>query len=129
MLKLTRMGMGNQDALDFVPGYTDEDIVYEVMLRQSNIPLTQAITKPVSGANGKRTYLYGESYLICLEETVTKELIETLAALEPTPLKYFFRDSAFGKDIALKDETFRRLNAEIAKNHGDQGTAYTVEFI
>lgn len=127
--EITFQGMGNQDALDFVPGFTDEDIVYEVMLRQSNIPLTQAITKPVPGANGKRTYLYGESYLICLEETVTKELIETLAALEPTPLKYFFRDSAFGKDIALKDETFRRLNAEIAKNHGDQGTAYTVEFI
>jgi adenine-specific DNA-methyltransferase len=127
--EISFQGMGNQDALDFVPGFTDEDIVYEVMLRQSNIPLTQAITKPVPGANGKRTYLYGESYLICLEETVTKELIETLAALEPTPLKYFFRDSAFGKDIALKDETFRRLNAEIAKNHGDQGTAYTVEFI
>ncbi|MFD2257612.1 site-specific DNA-methyltransferase [Luteolibacter algae] len=126
---ITYAAMTSQDALDFVPGYTDEDIVYEVMLRQSNIPLTQAITKPVPGANGKRTYLYGESYLISLEETVTKELIETLAALEPTPLKYFFRDSAFGKDIALKDETFRRLNAEIAKNHGDQGTAYTVEFI
>jgi adenine-specific DNA-methyltransferase len=127
--EITFQGMGNQDALDFVSGFTDEDIVYEVMLRQSNIPLTQAITKPVPGANGKRTYLYGESYLISLEETVTKELIETLAALEPTPLKYFFRDSAFGKDIALKDETFRRLNAEITKNHGDQGTAYTVEFI
>jgi len=127
--EISFQGMGNQDALDFVPGFTDEDIVYEVMLRQSNIPLTQAITKPVPGANGKRTYLYGESYLISLEETVTKELIETLAALEPTPLKYFFRDSAFGKDIALKDETFRRLNAEIAKNHGAQGAAYTVEFI
>lgn len=127
--EISFQGMGNQDALDFVPGFTDEDIVYEVMLRQSNIPLTQAISKPVSEKNGKRTYLYGESYLVCLEETVTKELIETLAALEPTPLKYFFRDSAFGKDIALKDETFRRLNAEIAKNHGVQGTAYTVEFI
>jgi adenine-specific DNA-methyltransferase len=44
-------------------------------------------------------------------------------------MKYFFRDSAFGKDIALKDETFRRLNAEIAKNFGDDAEAYTVEFI
>ena len=127
--EITIQGMGNRDALDFVPGFTDEDIVYEVMMRQSNIPLTQAISKPISEKNGKRSYLYGESYLVCLEETVTKELIETLAAQEPPPLKYFFRDSAFGKDIALKDETFRRLNAEIAKNHGVQGTAYTVEFI
>jgi adenine-specific DNA-methyltransferase len=127
--ELTFQGMGNQDELGFVPGFTDEDIVYEVMLRQSNIPLTEAITQPVSGKGGKRTYLYGASYLICLEETVTRELIETLASLEPTPLKYIFRDSAFGKDIALKDETFRRLNAEIARNHGEKGSAYTVEFL
>lgn len=116
-----------QDALDFVPGYTDTDVVYELMLRQSNIPLTHRITRPISSA--PRSYLYAESYLICLEETITQELVEALAALEPTPTKYFFRDSAFGKDIALKDETFRRLKAEIHKHHDDLGSAYTVEFI
>lgn len=120
-------GLTTQDALDFVPGFTDTDIVYELMLRQSNIPLTLPITQPIDGS--ERTYLYGDSYLICLEETISKELVEQLAALEPTPLKYFFRDSAFGKDIAFKDETFRRLNAEIAKNTADQADAYTVEFI
>lgn len=116
-----------QDALDFVPGYTDTDVVYELMLRQSNIPLTHSITRPIASA--PRSYLYADSYLICLEETITRELVESLAALEPTPTKYFFRDSAFGKDIALKDETFRRLKAEIHKHHGDLGSAYTVEFI
>ena len=116
-----------QDALDFVPGYTDTDVVYELMLRQSNIPLTHRITRPIASA--PRSYLYADSYLICLEETITRELVEALAALEPTPTKYFFRDSAFGKDIALKDETFRRLKAEIHKHHGDLGSAYTVEFI
>lgn len=116
-----------QDALDFVPGFTDIDVVYELMLRQSNIPLTGAITNPEG--TGKRTYLYADSYLVCLEEKVTRELVEKLAAIEPTPTKYIFRDSAFGKDIALKDETFRRLKAEIHKNHGDTGTTYTVEFI
>jgi adenine-specific DNA-methyltransferase len=120
-------GFTTADALDFVPGFTDTDIVYELMLRQSNIPLTLPITQPVDGAS--RTYLYGDSYLICLEVEISKELVEQLAALEPTPLKYFFRDSAFGKDIAFKDETFRRLNAEIAKNTDDQADAYTVEFI
>ena len=64
------------------------------------------------------------------EMLLSNELLkEALAAIEPTPNKYFFRDSAFGKDIALKDETFRRLKAEIHKHHGDLGTAYTVEFI
>ncbi|MGA0900605.1 MAG: site-specific DNA-methyltransferase, partial [Luteolibacter sp.] len=116
-----------QDALDFVPGFTDVDVVYELMLRQSNIPLTGTITQP--DGTGKRTYLYADTFLICLEEKVTKELVETLAALEPTPAKYIFRDSAFGKDIALKDETFRRLKAEIEKHHGDTGSTYTVEFI
>lgn len=116
-----------QDALDFVPGYTDTDVVYELMLRQSNIPLTGTITKPIAAA--KRTYLYADAYLICLEEKITQKLVELLAAIEPTPNKYFFRDSAFGTDIALKDETFRRLKAEIHKHHGDLGAAYTVEFI
>ena len=119
--------ISDKDALDFVPGTTDHDVVYELMLRQSNIPLTQPITQPVPSA--KRTYLYGDAYLICLEEEISTALVASLAALEPTPLKYFFRDSAFGKDIALKDETFRRLNAEIAKNTADQADAYTVEFI
>ena len=119
--------ISDKDALDFVPGATDHDVVYELMLRQSNIPITLPITQPVSGAS--RTYLYGDAYLICLEEDISSTLVASLAALEPTPLKYFFRDSAFGKDIALKDETFRRLNAEIAKNTADQADAYTVEFI
>lgn len=116
-----------QDALDFVPGYTDTDVIYELILRQSNISLTGSITKPITEA--KRTYLYADAYLVCLEETITQKLVESLASIEPTPNKYFFRDSAFGTDIALKDETFRRLKAEIHKNHGDLGAAYTVEFI
>jgi len=119
--------ISDKDALDFVPGTTDYDVVYELMLRQSNIPLTLPITQPVPTAN--RTYLYGDAYLICLEEEISNTLVASLAALEPTPLKYFFRDSAFGKDIAFKDETCRRLNAEIAKNTADQADAYTVEFI
>jgi adenine-specific DNA-methyltransferase len=124
---IAEAGLTTQDALDFVPGYTDTDVVYELMLRQSNIPLTGTITKPIASA--KRAYLYADAYLVCLEEKITQKLVESLATIEPTPNKYFFRDSAFGTDIALKDETFRRLKAEIHKHHGDLGAAYTVEFI
>lgn len=124
--ELTDVVISDKDKLDFVPGFTDLDVVYEIMLRQSGIPLTETIT--TLSDIGSRTYLYGESYLICLEETVSKETVEKLAQLEPTPLKFIFRDSAFGKDIAFKDETFRRLNAEIAK-HTDGEETYTVEFI
>lgn len=124
--ELVDADISSKDKLDFVPGFTDLDVVYEIMLRQSSIPLTQPINTLTD--IGKRTYLYGDSYLICLEEDITKEMVEKLAKLEPTPLKFIFRDSAFGKDIAFKDETFRRLNVEIAKNtDGDE--TYTVEFI
>ena len=124
--ELVDADISSKDKLDFVPGFTDLDVVYEIMLRQSSIPLTQPIM--ILTDIGKRTYLYGDSYLICLEEDINKEMVEKLAKLEPTPLKFIFRDSAFGKDIAFKDETFRRLNVEIAKNtDGDE--TYTVEFI
>ncbi len=118
--------ISSKDRLDFTPDFTDIDVVYEIMLRQSGIPLTQAITTLTD--IGKRTYLYGKSYLICLEEDISKQMVEQLAQLEPTPVKFVFRDSAFGKDIAFKDETFRRLNVEIDKNT-DGTETYTVEFI
>lgn len=124
--ELVDVDISDKDRLDFVPGFTDLDVVYEIMLRQSSIPLTEPICTLTD--IGLRIYLYGESYLICLEEEITKEMVEKLAQLEPTPLKFIFRDSAFGKDIAFKDTTFRRLNAEIAK-HTEGEETYTVEFI
>jgi len=52
-----------------------------------------------------------------------------LAKIDPLPIKFIFRDSAFQDNIALKDETFRRLKALIEKNAGTNKPAYTVEFI
>jgi len=49
--------------------------------------------------------------------------------VEPTPIKYVLRDSAFDDNISLKDETIRRLDAYISRNTGEQKKAYTVEFI
>ena len=74
-------------------------------------------------------YLYASSYLVCLETEITEELVSKLAELDPLPIKFIFRDSAFKDDIALKDETFRRLKALIEKNAGTNKPAYTVEFI
>ena len=56
-------------------------------------------------------------------------MIDKLARIDPLPIKFIFRDSAFQDDIALKDETFRRLKALIEKNNGMQKMAYTVEFL
>lgn len=115
------------DLADFMPGANDIDIVYELMLRQRDIPLSEPLERLVG--IGNRTYLYASSFLVCLETEITEELIGKLAELDPLPIKYIFRDSAFKDDIALKDETFRRLKALVEKNAGTNKPTYTVEFI
>ena len=115
------------DLIDFMPNSNDIDIVYELMLRQRDLPLSETL-EPLSDI-GNRTYLYASSYLVCLETEITVELVNKLAQIDPLPIKFIFRDSAFKDDIALKDETFRRLKALIDKNAGNSKVTYTVEFI
>lgn len=117
----------DKDKLDFMPGTKDIDIVYEILLRQRDIHLSTKIE--LLDYIGKRTYIFEDSFVVCLEENITKEMIEKLAAINPLPIKYVFRDSAFGDDIALKDETYRRLNLLIESKTGDRKKAYTIEFI
>lgn len=115
------------DLVDFMPDTNDIDIVYELILRQRDVALSESLEQLTD--IGERTYLYASSYLVCLETNVTEELIDKLAAIDPLPIKFIFRDSAFKDDIALKDETFRRLKALIEKNSGTAKQTYTVEFI
>ena len=115
------------DSLDFVVGSNDIDIVYEIMLRQNDVPLSESLETLTD--IGNRTYLYASSYLICLETEITEEMVEKLASLEPLPIKFVFRDSAFKDNISLKDETFRRLRSLIERNSGESKVSYRVEFI
>lgn len=119
--------ISEKDRLDFMPGAKDIDIVYEILLRQRDIPLSAKVE--LLEDIGKRTYIFADSYLVCLEEDITVELIEKLAELNPLPIKFILRDSAFGDDIALKDEAYRRLKALIERNSGESKKTYTVEFI
>lgn len=115
------------DLVDFMPDANDIDVVYELMLRQRDVALSETLEQ--LSDIGSRTYLYASSYLVCLETQITEELVGKLAELDPLPIKFIFRDSAFKDDIALKDETFRRLKALIEKNAGTNKPTYTVEFI
>ena len=115
------------DLVDFMPGADDIDIVYELMLRQRDVALSETLEQ--LSDIGSRTYLYASSYLVCLETTITEDLVSKLAKLDPLPIKFIFRDSAFKDDISLKDETFRKLKALIEKNAGTRKSTYTVEFI
>lgn len=93
------------DLMDFMPNTKDIDVVYELMLRQRDVALSE--TMELLTDIGSRTYLYASSFLVCLETEVTETLVEKIAAIDPLPIKFIFRDSAFKDDIALKDETFR----------------------
>ena len=115
------------DSLDFVLGSNDIDIVYEIMLRQNDIRLSESLE--VLTDIGNRTYLYASTYLICLETEITEEMVEKLASLDPLPIKFVFRDSAFKDNISLKDETFRKLRSLIERNSGEKKESYRVEFI
>lgn len=115
------------DSLDFVLGSNDIDIVYEIMLRQNDVPLSESLE--VLTDIGNRTYLYASTYLICLEIEITEEMVEKLASLEPLPIKFIFRDSAFKDNISLKDETFRKLRSLVERNSRESKISYRVEFI
>ena len=115
------------DRLDFIENYNDKDIVYEVLLRQRDLPLSEKLE--LLSAIGDRTYLYASSYLVCLETNITETLIKELANLNPLPVKFIFRDSAFKSDINLKESTFRYLKTLVEKNSGMNKRTYTIEFI
>lgn len=119
--------MTDKDKLDFMPGTKDIDVVYEVMLRQRDVPLSSSVELLLD--IGARTYMFADSYVVCLEEDITAELVEKLAAIDPLPIKYVLRDSAFGDNISLKEETFRRLQLLVERNTGVSKKTYTVEFL
>ena len=123
----TDLPFNEPDRLDFIENYNDKDIVYEVLLRQRDLPLSEKLE--LLSAIGDRTYLYASSYLVCLETNITETLIKELANLNPLPVKFIFRDSAFKSDINLKESTFRYLKTLVEKNSGMNKRTYTIEFI
>ena len=123
---------GDKDSLDFTPGHNDTDIVYEVMLRQYGIPLSTPIEKLTEISD--RTYIFADAVVVCLEAEIDDKLIEKLAAVEHTPMKFVLRDSAFGDNIELKELSFRKLSALIRNHQTEEERKrkyqnYTVEFI
>ena len=123
----TDLPFNEPDRLDFIENYNDKDVVYEVLLHQRDLPLSEKLE--VLSTIGDRTYLYASSYLVCLETNITETLIKELANLNPLPVKFIFRDSAFKSDINLKESTFRYLKTLVEKNSGMNKRTYTIEFI
>ncbi len=124
--------LGDKDKIDFVDGFTDTDVVYEIMLRQYGVPLSAKIIQ--MSEISERTYIFNDAVVVCLESEITDELIEKLADIEPIPAKFILRDSAFGDDIKLKETAYRKLTALIGNHQTveekrSKFNTYTVEFI
>ena len=116
-----------KETVDFNAHCTDIDVVYELLIRHRNIPLSAKIEKLEN--IGNRTYMIADTIVVCLEQEVTSGMIEALSNIEPLPTKFIFRDSSFGDDISLKDNAMTQLTALIRKSSGDKKKAYKVEFI
>ena len=105
--ELTLLGEVNydtdeKDRIDFVNGSNDIDIVYEIMLRQYNIPLTTPIEK-----------------LASIEPTPNKFVLRDSA----------FSDNIELKDVSFRKLSALIANHQIKEEFNSNHSNYTVEFI
>lgn len=127
IIELEEVYLKGKDKFDFMPHFTDENVVYEIALQHRGVPLSSSLEQ--LSDIGERTYLYANSYLVCLEEDITEEIIKKISKISPQPIAYYFRDSAFGENIALKDDTLRTFKDLVSINYGNNKGSYTLEFI
>ena len=106
-----------QDSIDnFVPERTQEDIVYEIMLKYG-IDLTYPVeTKEVSG---KKIFSIGfGALLVCLDDDITLEAVNDIVKLKkelnPETCRVVFKDNGFKSDSIKTNavEILKRNNIE-----------------
>ena len=89
------------DMLDnFVPNRTEEDIVYEIMLKYG-IDLTYTVEEMI--INGKKVFSVGfGALIICLDNDITLDVIEGIVELKkelsPEVCRIVFKDNGFTND-------------------------------
>ena len=93
-----------------------EDLLYEILLKAGFTPTEKIETKTIAG---KRVfYIADGALLLCLEEEVTKELINEVAELGP--MQFICLDSAFHGNDQLKAnavQTFAARNMQKEKHN------------
>lgn len=99
---------------------TQEDLLYEILLKAGFMPTEKTELKSIAG---KQVFSIADGgLLICLEDEVTKELINKVAELEP--MQFICLDSAFNGNDQLKANTVQTFSA---RNQGRE-TANQIEF-
>ncbi len=86
---------------------TPEDLLYEILIKAGFIPTEKIETKTISGKN-VFSIANGE-LLICLENEITKELIN--AVVDSEPLQFICLDSAFHGNDQLKANAVQSFKA------------------
>lgn len=89
------------DMLDnFVPNRTEEDVVYEIMIKYG-IDLTYPVEEKI--INGKKVYSIGfGALIICLDNDITLDIVEGIVKvkkdLSPEVCRVVFKDNGFAND-------------------------------
>lgn len=95
---------------------TQEYLLYEILLKAGFTPTEKIEAKTIAG---KTVYSVAEgALLLCLEDVVTKELIDKMAEMEP--MQFICLDSAFHGNDQLKAnavQTFAARNMEKEKHN------------
>jgi adenine-specific DNA-methyltransferase len=90
---------------------TQEDLLFEILLKAGFMPAEKAAELKLAG---KKVFsVAGGALLICLEDIVSRELIDEVAAAEPQ--QFICLDAAFGGNDQLKAntvQTFAALNMQ-----------------
>ena len=105
------------------PDATQEDILYELLLKSGYMP-TEKIEKIEMA--GKTVYSISEGkLLICLEDEITRELIDAVA--DASPLRFICLDKSFRGNDQLKANAVQTFDARNqAQNKGEQIVFRTV---
>lgn len=95
---------------------TPEDLLYEILLKAGYTPTEKIETKSIAGQN---VFSVADgTLLLCLEDNITKELIDAVA--ESEPLQFICLDSAFHGNDQLKAnavQTFAARNMQKEKHN------------
>lgn len=109
--KYDNVEMSLEDVIDnFLPGRTEEDVVYEIMLKYG-IDLTYPIE--VREVSGKKVFSIGFGVLIiCLDDEITLEVVNGIVDLKneltPETTRVVFKDNGFKTD-SVKTNTIEIL--------------------
>ncbi|MEL5898328.1 site-specific DNA-methyltransferase [Clostridium sporogenes] len=122
---ITEMKYKNiKDEEDFNPHFTDLDIVYELMLRRQDIELTEKIKRLDN--IGDRTYIVGDTMVVCLEEKITEEMVDNIGNIDGDISWIVLRDSAFDDDCDLKINTTKKLRTIIKESKNKDQKIYWI---